>query len=87
MAAMRFLSPDQCRAARALLHWTQQELARRAQVAQATIRDFEGGRHRLHRSTEALVVAALMAAGVTLTGDPEAGFGVFRHFTDNDPML
>jgi transcriptional regulator with XRE-family HTH domain len=82
----RFLSPDQCRAARALLHWTQEELARRARVAQATVRDFEAGRHRLHRSTETLIVTALVAAGVTLLGDPEAGFGVFRHFSDDGPL-
>jgi transcriptional regulator with XRE-family HTH domain len=81
-----FLSPAQCRAARALLHWTQEELARRARVAQATIRDFESGRHRPHRSTESLIIAALMAAGVTLIGDPDAGFGVFRQFTDHDPI-
>jgi transcriptional regulator with XRE-family HTH domain len=83
----QFLSPDQCRAARALLRWSQAELARQAEVAQATVRDFENGRHRLHRSTEKLIVTALVAAGVVLTGDPEAGFGVFRQFTDDDTIL
>ena len=80
-----FLFPDQCRAARALLHWTQEELARHARVAQATIRDFETGRHRLHRSTETLIVSALVAAGITLLGDAEAGFGVFRSLSDDGP--
>ena len=31
--------------------------------------------------------ASLVAAGVVLTGDPEAGFGVFRQFTDDDTIL
>src|SRR3954465_12254390 len=71
------LTPAQCRAARALLGWTQQQLADAARVARATVRDFEGGRHPLHRSTEALVVAALARAGVTLAADPALGEGVF----------
>jgi transcriptional regulator with XRE-family HTH domain len=64
------LTAAQCRAARALLGWTQQRLADAARVARATVRDFEGGRHHLHRSTEALVVAALAA-------DPALGEDVF----------
>ena len=79
-AAAETLRPEQCRAARALLRWTQDDLARRARVARATIRDFENCRHRLHRSTEALIVAALASAGIALLGDPEIGAGVYRHF-------
>ena len=70
------LRPLQCRAARAMLHWSQEQLAQHASVARATIRDFENGRHKLHRSTETLIIAALTAAGVTLLGDPAIGLGV-----------
>ena len=35
------ISAAQCRAARALLNWTQDQLAQNAQVARATIADFE----------------------------------------------
>ncbi|MFZ1431563.1 MAG: helix-turn-helix transcriptional regulator [Geminicoccaceae bacterium] len=76
-ASDRGLLPLQCRAARAMLRWSQEQLAQHASVARATIRDFENGRHRLHRSTETLIVAALTAAGVTLLGDPDIGLGVF----------
>lgn len=38
------MSPEQCRAARAWLNWSQQELAAKAQVSSSTLRDFEAGR-------------------------------------------
>jgi DNA-binding XRE family transcriptional regulator len=71
------LTPAQCRAARALLEWTQQELADHAQVSRATIRDFELGKHDAHRSTECLICSAFTAAGVTLVQDPILGDGAF----------
>jgi ribosome-binding protein aMBF1 (putative translation factor) len=40
----RAMSPEQCRAARAWLGWSQQELATKARVSNSTIRDFETGR-------------------------------------------
>jgi transcriptional regulator with XRE-family HTH domain len=38
------MSPEQCRAARAWLNWSQQELAAKAQISNSTLRDFEAGR-------------------------------------------
>ncbi|QZO02466.1 helix-turn-helix domain-containing protein [Chenggangzhangella methanolivorans] len=35
---------EQCRAARALLDWTQEELANAANLSLSTVRDFEKGR-------------------------------------------
>jgi len=35
------ITPPQCRAARAMLGWSQQELSQRASVARATVADFE----------------------------------------------
>ncbi len=71
------LTPMQCRAARALLDWTQQELADIAQVSRATVRDFEQGKHDAHRSTECMIREALLEAGITLATDPLLGEGVF----------
>ncbi len=38
------ITPVQCRAARALLDWSQQDLAKAAHLGLSTIRDFEKGR-------------------------------------------
>lgn len=79
------LTPMQCRAARALLDWTQQELADVAQVSRATVRDFELGKHDTHRSTERLIMEALSAAGITLAFDPLLGEGVFLRVSHPTP--
>ena len=70
------IHPCQCRAARGLLDWTQDHLARTAGVSRSTIRDFENGRHALHRSTAALIEAALGRAGVVLLCAGDGGVGV-----------
>ena len=68
-------SPAQCRAARALLRWTQDRLAERAAVARKTVADFELGNRSLHRRTRLDITIALEAAGVEFTWAPE-GEGV-----------
>ena len=73
---MPILKPEQCRAARGLLDWTQEELAEQADVSRSTIRDFENGRHHLHPATAAQVVAALEQGGALLIPSDEAGPGV-----------
>lgn len=60
-------SPAQCRAARALLRWTQDRLAERAAVARKTVADFELGNRSLHRRTRLDITIALEAAGVEFT--------------------
>jgi DNA-binding XRE family transcriptional regulator len=70
------LSPEQCRAARGLLDWTQEELAEKAKVSRSTIRDFENGRHCLHSSTAESIVEALERGGAMLIPSGEAGPGV-----------
>jgi transcriptional regulator with XRE-family HTH domain len=52
---MSLLSPETCRAARALLAWGQRDLAARSKVAHATIAVFElGDRQPYERTLEAL---------------------------------
>jgi DNA-binding XRE family transcriptional regulator len=70
------LTPAQCRAARGLLDWTQEELAQRAGVSRSTVRDFEKGRHVLQRASEDMVLCTFEAAGVCLIAADALGPGV-----------
>jgi transcriptional regulator with XRE-family HTH domain len=70
------LSSEQCRAARALLDWTQKDLAVRAGVSRSTIRGFESGQHELQRASAAMIRMALEQAGVILIEADEQGAGV-----------
>jgi len=65
-------SPAQCRAARALLRWTQGELAQNAAVARKTVADFELGNRTLHRRTRLDVTVALEAAGIEFIWDGDS---------------
>jgi DNA-binding XRE family transcriptional regulator len=69
------VSPAQCRAARALLKWTQAKLAQHAAVARKTVADFELGNRSLHRRTRLDITVALEAAGVEFIWSAE-GEGV-----------
>jgi transcriptional regulator with XRE-family HTH domain len=70
------LLPEQCRAARGLLNWTQEHLAGIAGVSRSTIKDFECNRHAIHRATEALLIRALEDGGVRLIPAQDEGPGV-----------
>jgi transcriptional regulator with XRE-family HTH domain len=58
------LSADQCRAARALLNWSQRELADASKVATKTIADFERSTRAPYDRTLAGMQRALEAAGI-----------------------
>lgn len=71
------LTPEQCRAARAMLDWTQDRLASEAHVSRSTVRGFESRQHALHRATAAAIRFTLEAAGaVFLEPRGNAGPGV-----------
>ncbi|WP_434714385.1 helix-turn-helix domain-containing protein (plasmid) [Rhizobium sp. YTUHZ045] len=70
------LTPALCRAARGFLDWTQDELAARSAVSRSTIRDFEGDRHGLHRSTEAQLLSALKEGGVMFVDIVDCGTAI-----------
>ncbi len=67
------LSPPQCRAARALLGWSQAVLAEKAAVAKQTLADFERGARQPYPRTLADIRAALEAAGVEFTNGDSPG--------------
>jgi DNA-binding XRE family transcriptional regulator len=58
------VDPAQCRAARALLDWTQSDLMDHCGASQKTIVDFERGTTRPYGRTLIAIVAAFEAAGI-----------------------
>lgn len=70
------ISPAQCRAARALLDWSQQALAENAGVGVVTIRQLEGENQQPRRATLAVVRGALERAGVEFIDENGGGSGV-----------
>lgn len=58
------MAPEQCRAARAWLKLSMEDLALASNVAITTIRDFEAGRKSRHDPTLVAVKTALESRGV-----------------------
>jgi len=71
------ISASQCSAARALVGWSQDQLATNAQVARATIASFEGNaRIEPSRKNLLAIIASLEQAGVAfIPEDIERGLG------------
>lgn len=73
---MSDLTPEQTRAARGLLNWSQQDLADKARVAAKTLWDFENGNRAPRGGTLDKVRAALEKAGVDFIPENGGGPGV-----------
>lgn len=63
---MSHLTPEQSRAARAWLDWSQEDLAQRAKVSMSTVRDFEKGRRTPIANNLDAMQRTLAEAGITL---------------------
>lgn len=66
----------QCRAARGLLDWTQQDLADASGVGVVTIRQIESGVTEPRRATLQAIQFALQNAGVEFIAENGGGAGV-----------
>jgi transcriptional regulator with XRE-family HTH domain len=70
------ITATQCRAARALLDWSQQELADSAGVGIVTVRQLEAGNTQPRRATLNVIRRALESAGVEFIDENGGGPGV-----------
>ena len=70
------MSPIQCRAARSLLRWTQEDLAGHAEVGIVSVRQFETETVQPRRATLSAMRRALEAAGIVFIEQNGGGPGV-----------
>ena len=70
------MTPEQCRAARALIEWSQDELAEKSVVAKRTIAAFEKNERTPYARTLDALRSALEAAGVQFIAENGGGPGV-----------
>lgn len=70
------MTPEQSRAARGLLDWSQRQLAEKSYLGESTVRDFEKGRRIPTHNNLASIRAALEAAGVEFIEENGGGAGV-----------
>ena len=66
-------TPGQCRAARGLLGWSQEELARRAGVGIVTVYQLEAGISQPRRATLDVIRRSFEVAGVEFTNGGQPG--------------
>src|SRR5262245_17382079 len=70
------ITPAQCRAARGLLAWSQQELAQKAGVGVVTVHQLEAGTSKPRRATLEVIKQAFERAGVEFINENGGGPGL-----------
>jgi len=79
------MTPNQCRAARVWLGWSQSELARRANISLSTVRDFETGRRTPIANNLAGMRRAIETGGIRMLFDKDgAAVGILCQGADPD---
>jgi transcriptional regulator with XRE-family HTH domain len=73
---MAIITPALCRAARGLLGWNQEDLAKAATIALNTLRNFEAGKSVPMTNNLAAIQTSLEAAGVMFIPENGGGAGL-----------
>lgn len=81
VVAATALTAAQCRAARALIEWTQQQLSQAASIDLQTVADFEKRFRSADETTRRRLRAALEAAGVVFIAENGGGAGARLKFS------
>jgi len=81
------LAPEQSRAARGWLDWSQEDLAKRANVSLSTVRDFEKGRRTPIGNNILAIRHALEKSGITLQFDGETPIGMTGNVAEPTPSV
>lgn len=76
------MTPEQCRAARGWLGWTQAGLADASKTALSTVKDFEAGKRKPMANNLAAIQAALEKAGAGFVDDAKTSGIVFPKATE-----
>nr|WP_256387740.1 helix-turn-helix transcriptional regulator [Agrobacterium sp. LAD9] len=76
MATEPLITKEQCRGARAMLGWSQGELAKAASVSRQTVADFERGAHLPISNNIASLVKAFEQEGIEFIKENGGGVGV-----------
>ena len=83
MYSEKVLSPAQCRAARAMLEWSREDLALRSGVSRPTLADFETDKRKPYDRTLADVQRCFESAGLEFIPENGGGAGIrFRERKD-----
>ncbi len=69
MSSKIIITPGQCRGARAVLEWSQEQLATEAGVNRMTIADFEQGKRSPLRNNLVMIRQAFEQQGITFIDD------------------
>ena len=75
---MATITPELCRAARGLLDWTGEDLAREAKVALNTVRKFEAQKTAPMPNNLAAIQTAFERAGIVFIPENGGGIGLRR---------
>lgn len=70
------ITPEQCRAARGLLAWSQNELAKKASVGVVTVHQLEAASSQPRSATLDVIRRAFESAGVEFIDENGGGAGV-----------
>jgi transcriptional regulator with XRE-family HTH domain len=77
--AAPLLTPDLCRAARALLGLTQDALAKEAKIGVRTLKAFETGKPPVAQESVDAIMKCLAAKGIELVSKLDGTTGVLHH--------